>query len=292
MEEARLIQFFFGEGYVSGLYLSDMNTTTSRDEEETELRSLGGQLDFQEKLLGLCFRVSPQAFFQVNTQSANNLFKIVIDDLEQYAKPGATVVDVCCGVGVIGVCCAKLASERINGVIGVEIVPDAVEDAKFNAHYLNGLKNTEFQCARVEDVMGCIMKEKENEQDEVIAILNPPRAGVGSSCLRVRWPYIYIFFLFYFSPRCFSGELCCVIYDAHRYTASNVSVMINLCSVPILITYFVPLQAIRKCSPCKRVIYVSCNPTGSLVKDSLTLLQSESKKIRYYCFQLAKLTSC
>ncbi len=231
-EEARLIRFFLGEGHVSGLYLSDINMRTSRDEEEAELRSLGGQLNFQENLLGLYFRVSPQAFFQVNTRSANLLFKIVLDELQQHAKPGATVIDVCCGVGVIGVCCAKLASERINGVIGVEIIPDAVEDAKYNAHYLNGLQNAKFQCARVEDVMGCIMKEKENDEDEVIAILNPPRTGVGSSCLRVRWLYIYTSF--------FSDELCCVIPEAHRYTTSN---MVNdhqslLCSNPDLLVLF------------------------------------------------------
>ncbi len=166
--------------------MADIHIRTSRDEETAELRFLGGQSDFQESLLGLHFRVSPLAFFQVNTRSANLLFKVVLDELHQHAKPGATVIDVCCGVGVIGVCCAKLAAEKIASVIGVEIIPDAVEDAKYNAHNLNGLKNAVFQCARVEDVVGHIMKDKENDIGEVIAILNPPRTGVCSSCLRVR----------------------------------------------------------------------------------------------------------
>ncbi len=211
-EEARLIRVFLGEGHVSGLYVADIRNRTSRDEEEAELRLLGGKSDLQENILGLHFRVSPQAFFQVNTQCANLLIDVVVDELRQRAKPGATVIDVCCGVGAIGICCAKLAAEKITGVMGVEIIPDAVEDAKYNARYLNGLKNAVFQCAKVEDVMGRIMKEKGSSDDEVIAILNPPRAGVGNSCLRVRWRlYIYIY------TTSFISEELHAMHEAHLY---------------------------------------------------------------------------
>lgn len=67
---------------------------------------LHGDTHIQEKILDLSFRISPQAFFQINTNAANILYNSAIE----MAQPNenSTVVDICCGTGTIGLCFAKV----------------------------------------------------------------------------------------------------------------------------------------------------------------------------------------
>ena len=86
-----------------------------------------------------------------------------------------TVLDLCCGAGTITLCMASAAKR----VIGVEIVPQAVEDAKANASR-NGIENAEFICADVSDA-GAMLLEKGVFPD--VVTLDPPRKGLAPAVL-------------------------------------------------------------------------------------------------------------
>ena len=118
-------------------------------------------------LCGVKIKLSPLSFYQVNRAMAERLYGIAAE----YAEPdGKIVLDLYCGAGTIGLSMAKRA-ERI---IGVEIVPDAVCDAKFNAKE-NGIENTEFICGSAPDAA----KRLQNEGlCPDVVIVDPPRKGL------------------------------------------------------------------------------------------------------------------
>ena len=130
-----------------------------------------------ENLCGLKFRISPHAFFQVNTKSAEILYKTI----QEWSNVSANtvVLDVCCGTGTIGLSMAKVAQK----VIGIELCPEAVEDAKFNAES-NGISNVEYHCGKAEDVIVKTTMALDEEESQVIAILDPPRAGCHGKVLQ------------------------------------------------------------------------------------------------------------
>ena len=79
---------------------------TTRSDESCKLQHLSGTEYIEEKLLGMTFRISPQAFFQVNTLGAEVLYQAAID----LAKPTeeTALIDVCCGTGTIGLTFSKV----------------------------------------------------------------------------------------------------------------------------------------------------------------------------------------
>ncbi len=99
---------------------------------------LSGEPHITQSLCGLDFRISPQAFFQINCGAAETLYRLC-GELAHIDKD-TTVLDVCCGTGTIGLCLAGQCKE----VIGVDIVEDAVKDANLNAER-NGVKNATFE---------------------------------------------------------------------------------------------------------------------------------------------------
>lgn len=111
----------------------------------------------------LRFRISPTAFFQVNTLAAEKLYSLAGDWAG--LGPDTLLFDVCCGTGTIGLTLAH----RVGMVVGIEMNASAVSDALRNAD-INGIKNCRFICSKAEDVMGSLLKEYLNhpqEQDEV-----------------------------------------------------------------------------------------------------------------------------
>ena len=86
-----------------------------------------------------------------------------------------TVLDIYCGIGTISLTAAKNAKS----VIGVEIVPEAIENAKENA-MRNGIKNAEFYCSAAEDIVPKLIKDGEAPD---IVILDPPRKGSDEKTL-------------------------------------------------------------------------------------------------------------
>ena len=126
---------------------------------------LFGRDYFYEKLLGLTFRISPFSFFQTNSRGAEVLYENVREYLGDVS--GQTVYDLYSGTGTI----AQMMAPICHRVIGVEIVPEAVEAARENAR-LNGLDNCEFIAG---DVLK-VLDEIEEEPDTIL--LDPPRDGI------------------------------------------------------------------------------------------------------------------
>ena len=128
---------------------------------------LYGKGFIEDVLCGLRFRLSPSAFYQVNSEQTAVLYKQAIDAA---ALTGTErVIDAYGGIGTIGLCAAKGALE----VIGVELNRDAVRDAVANARR-NEIKNARFVCADAGDFM--VNMAAEGETADVV-ILDPPRSG-------------------------------------------------------------------------------------------------------------------
>lgn len=124
-----------------------------------------------ETLLGLSFEITPLSFFQVNPAQTERLYRHAIDFAR--LSPSDTVVDAYAGAGTISLCMAQKASR----VIGIEIVPQAVESARRNAA-LNNIENAEFHVAAVEALLPKLVKDGLRPD---VMVLDPPRKGVEPS---------------------------------------------------------------------------------------------------------------
>ncbi len=91
--------------------------------------TLAGEADIVDCICGLDFRISPTSFYQVNRDAAELAYKIIAE--KAALKPGDRLLDLYCGIGTIGLCTASMCSGI--SLTGIEIVPEAVENAKMNA---------------------------------------------------------------------------------------------------------------------------------------------------------------
>ena len=132
---------------------------------------LAGKSVIVETLRGLKFEISPLSFFQTTTQGAEILFQKVEDVAE--IDQNTTVIDVCCGTGVIGLSLAN----KCKKVIGIDIEESAIEDAKKNAKN-NNIENAEFIASPAEKVLPEVLAECEKEGSRVVVIVDPPRNGL------------------------------------------------------------------------------------------------------------------
>ena len=123
---------------------------------------------------GLEFEISPQSFFQTNTRAASGLYGRVADLLGELQ--GADVLDLYAGTGGVSLHLARAA----RSVVGIEQVPEAVEDARRNAAR-NGIDNCTFLVSRTEDVLEELLSEEGERFDVVVA--DPPRAGMHKKAL-------------------------------------------------------------------------------------------------------------
>ncbi|GIL57709.1 hypothetical protein Vafri_12872 [Volvox africanus] len=135
-----------------------------------------------DSLCELRFRISPTAFFQVNSPATCALYKVVGDWAA--AGPSTLLLDICCGTGTIGLTMAS----RVAKVIGVDSVPSAIEDARVNAA-LNGITNAEFVAGKAEDALPSILSTHAGPDSpygpgDVVAVADPPRAGLHRTVLR------------------------------------------------------------------------------------------------------------
>lgn len=132
-----------------------------------------------EKLLGLSFEISMESFFQTNPKCAELLYTKALDYVfEEQLNPDDVVMDLFCGTGTIG---QILASKNNNvKIIGVDIVEEAIEDAKRNAKR-NNIEGIEFYAADV----GKFLKEYPDFTGKIkTIILDPPRAGIAPKTLQ------------------------------------------------------------------------------------------------------------
>ena len=129
-----------------------------------------------EEMEGLQFKVGPKSFYQTNSEQAYELYKVTRDFAE--LQPDDVLYDLYTGTGTIANFCAR----RARKVVGVEYVPEAIEDARINS-MINGIENTTFYAGDMKDVLSDDFVER-NGRPNVI-ILDPPRAGVDERVLEV-----------------------------------------------------------------------------------------------------------
>ncbi len=134
---------------------------------ETEV--IYGDGAIQDELLGCTFRLSPRSFYQVNTPQAEVLYGCAAE------KAGLTgdevLLDLYCGTGTIGLTMA----DKVKHLYGVEIVPEAVEDAKRNAA-ANGIENATFLCG---DAADAAARLKADGVKADVILVDPPRKGLS-----------------------------------------------------------------------------------------------------------------
>ena len=128
---------------------------------------LYGQNFITDTMCGRTIRISPQSFYQVNTEQAEKLYRIA----ESYADLQKTelLLDLYCGAGTIGLSMA----DSVKSLIGVEVIPEAIKNAKSNAQ-LNHITNAEFHCGDAGTVAEMLLKNKITPD---VIILDPPRKG-------------------------------------------------------------------------------------------------------------------
>ena len=129
----------------------------------------------EDELCSLRFRISPLSFFQVNPAGCELLYARA----REYAalKKGETLLDLYCGAGTIGLSMAADCKE----VIGVEVIPDAVANAKANAE-LNGISNARFICSDAAEAAESLRAEKLRPD---CVILDPPRKGCSAETVEL-----------------------------------------------------------------------------------------------------------
>ncbi len=138
-----------------------------------EFITLFGPGFIEDTLCGLIFRLSPRSFYQVNHHQAQRLYEAAISRAQ--ITKNDTVLDLYCGVGTITLAMAKAAGK----VIGVEVVPQAVEDARQNAAR-NGITNAEFFCG--DAGQAALELEKQGVKADVV-IVDPPRKGLNADTI-------------------------------------------------------------------------------------------------------------
>ena len=137
--------------------------------------TLYGSDMISDTMCGNKVNISPLSFYQVNTIQAERLYAKALE----YADPKKSdiIADLYCGAGTIGLSMAEKAA----GIIGVEIVPQAVENAKCNAA-LNNIPNAEFYCGDAGEVFGKL-RNKGCKPD--IIVVDPPRKGCSPETINV-----------------------------------------------------------------------------------------------------------
>jgi 23S rRNA (uracil1939-C5)-methyltransferase len=143
--------------------VQNINPSTTNAVLGSRYKLLAGQASIEEELCGLTFKISSASFFQVNPAQAERIYAQAL--AWSGLKGSEKVLDAYCGVGTL----ALLFARHVQTVIGIESVPEAIEDARMNAAR-NNISNATFLCGRTENLISTL--------DPVdIALLNPPRKG-------------------------------------------------------------------------------------------------------------------
>lgn len=137
----------------------------------SEFRLLYGKDTITDQMLGNSYEISAQSFYQVNTEMAEKLYQTAIDFSDLSSED--VVIDAYSGIGTIGLSFA----DKVKAVYGVEVIPEAVENAKKNAER-NGITNVHYVVATAEEAMS--QWQKEGIKPSVI-LVDPPRKGLTES---------------------------------------------------------------------------------------------------------------
>ena len=165
---------------ISLLYVE--NTKFNDTIGDLEIKTYSGQDFIIEEMEGLQFKVGPKSFYQTNTEQAYELYKVArafaFDQLPITNDQLPLVYDLYTGTGTI----ANFVSRKARQVIGIEYVPEAIEDAKVNSK-INQIENTLFFAGDMKKVLNEDFVAKYGRPDVIIT--DPPRAGMDEDVVDV-----------------------------------------------------------------------------------------------------------
>lgn len=152
------------------LNINPKNTNVILGDEEITIFGDGTVTD---TMCGNLISISSKSFYQINTPAAEGVYKIA----KEYANLNGneTLLDLYCGAGTVGLS----MSDKVKKLIGVEIIPQAIENAKANAK-ANGVENAEFICGDAGKIATKLALK--NEKPDVI-VIDPPRKGCDTTTL-------------------------------------------------------------------------------------------------------------
>lgn len=163
----RLVERLQGVEGMTGV-LVNYNTEKTNVILGSRMELLWGRDHIEDRIGEIRYRISPYSFYQVNPVQTEKLYRTVLEFAE--LSGSETVWDLYCGIGTISLFLAK----RAKMVYGVEVVPEAIENARENAR-LNGIGNVEFFCGRAEEVLPEVERERRTAAD--VIVVDPPRKG-------------------------------------------------------------------------------------------------------------------
>ena len=143
---------------------------------DQKIELFSGRDHIFEEMEGLKFKIGPKSFYQTNSEQAFNLYKIARDFAE--LNGNETVYDLYTGTGTI----ANFVAKNAKKVVGIEYVPEAIEDAEINSA-LNGIENTRFFSGDMKNVLNKSFIAKNGQPDVIIT--DPPRAGMHKDVIDV-----------------------------------------------------------------------------------------------------------
>lgn len=143
---------------------------------DQEIITYSGRDYVEEEMEGLRFRIGPKSFYQTNSLQAYELYKVARRMAQLTGNE--LVYDLYTGTGTIANFVAKMARK----VIGIEYVPEAIEDAKLNSR-VNGIGNTEFYAGDMKDILTDDFVAANGRPD--VMIVDPPRAGMHEDVVNV-----------------------------------------------------------------------------------------------------------
>jgi len=312
---------------VTSLFLAPYEGLSNPSADEP-LIHLWGSPYLEEELLGLRFRISPQAFFQVNTAGAEVLYQKVIDEsLGRGGKKGdgaaeapRLILDVCCGTGTIGICAAKQLEGRVQAdreiaedppgtstqqdniaalkeqqadvatslVLGIEICERAVEDAVENARQ-NRVGCAAFLCSRAEDILLSVLREKPVSS---VPVSPPLPTSTGNNATT---PVSGGRSGHHVAEEKLAGlsaevraALQAVLVDQNSASAGSKTLVAAIVDPPRSGLHADCLRALRNCRHIQRLVYVSCNPSKSLPRDAVALCGPPSQRLKGEAFRPVK----
>ena len=159
---------------ISLLYVENLKFNDTIGDQEVKVYF--GQDHIMEEMEGLQFKVGPKSFYQTNTEQAYELYKVARNFAELTGDE--LVYDLYTGTGTI----ANFVARQARQVIGIEYVPEAIEDAKVNSN-INGIKNTLFFAGDMKKVLNDEFVAEYGRPDVIIT--DPPRAGMDPDVVDV-----------------------------------------------------------------------------------------------------------
>lgn len=153
-----------------------VNTKANDTFGDLEVYPYRGTPYIEEEMEGLRFRIGPKSFYQTNSRGAYQLYRVVRNFAS--LEGDELVYDLYTGTGTI----ANFVSRYCRHVVGIEYVPEAIEDAKVNAN-VNSIDNTEFYAGDMKDVLNDQFVKEHGHPD--VIIVDPPRAGMHQDVVDV-----------------------------------------------------------------------------------------------------------